>query len=122
MPLEIVLRQLKDQQEELKAYRARFGEIMPERKNREAALKAGVRRIGRGEAGGRIVEVEPVEQEKGKLMRGVSAKGVGGEIVGLDGKQEFERGVEDPWYAWEGEERGRRMSVRIQDGGSHARL
>lgn len=122
MPLEIVLRQLKDQQEELKAYRARFGEIMPERKNREAALKAGVRRIGTGEKSSRIVEVEPAGNEMGKLMRGVSAHGIGGQVVGLDDKEEFGDGSNSSWWDDDGATRGRRLSVQMQDGGSHARL
>lgn len=94
-PLEMLLQQMKDEQEELRAYRERFGEIMPERINRKAALQAGV--------------LDKRDSVKGKP--GLEARQ--SRIVELNNEEED---------MIPSAERGRRLSVQVTGGGSHANL
>lgn len=77
---------------------------MPERMNREKALKAGV--------GRNIDESRVVEIEDGDGTNGVSSQGLGGTV-----KDGMAFGTKQ-----DSEERGRRMSGQVLGGGSHARL
>lgn len=93
-PLDMLLQQMKDEQEELRAYRERFGEIMPERINRKAALQAGV--LDKRDS---LKSKQALEARQSRIVE------LGDDDVNLPNA-----------------EKGRRLSVQITGGGSHANL